>query len=317
MKYAPVIITTLSRHKHFKKCIESLRDCYGSEMTDVFIAIDNHYDNEILMNRKIILNFLKDFSGFKSINIIKREKNFGVPGNIISILDEVLMSYDRFIITEDDNEFSKDFLNFINNGLQEYYAREDIFAICGYVYPTSLLSYQKDNLCFGYQGFSAWGWGGWRHKYKEVSWDHSYIKNLTNKLINTNKISAPHIISDAKNIFTTRKITRDTIFCMHQYEKNMFSIFPFITRVRNLGHDGSGENCSEGGNEIYSAQKIYDQDINYSFPKEINIDLAINKYLDKYLSASPIAILKNHPMTFFKNLYNFFLKKLHHNAKQK
>ena len=66
MKYAPVIITTLSRHKHFKKCIESLRDCYGSEMTDVFIAIDNHSDDEILKNRKIILNFLKDF--YKSLS---------------------------------------------------------------------------------------------------------------------------------------------------------------------------------------------------------------------------------------------------------
>ena len=40
MIFAPVIIPTLNRYEHFRKCLESLEACTGAEKTDVYVALD-------------------------------------------------------------------------------------------------------------------------------------------------------------------------------------------------------------------------------------------------------------------------------------
>lgn len=40
MNYAPIIIPTLNRNEHFRKCLESLEKCSGAENSEVFVALD-------------------------------------------------------------------------------------------------------------------------------------------------------------------------------------------------------------------------------------------------------------------------------------
>ncbi len=38
--YAPVLIPTLNRYEHFKRCLESLELCTGADKTDVYVGLD-------------------------------------------------------------------------------------------------------------------------------------------------------------------------------------------------------------------------------------------------------------------------------------
>ena len=38
--YAPVIIVTLNRYEHFKRCLDSLEKCTGANKTDVYVGLD-------------------------------------------------------------------------------------------------------------------------------------------------------------------------------------------------------------------------------------------------------------------------------------
>lgn len=40
MIYAPVLIPTLNRYDHLRRCLESLSRCSWAEYTDVFVALD-------------------------------------------------------------------------------------------------------------------------------------------------------------------------------------------------------------------------------------------------------------------------------------
>ena len=40
MKYAPILIPTLCRSKHFIRCIESLKKNGWAKYTDVYVALD-------------------------------------------------------------------------------------------------------------------------------------------------------------------------------------------------------------------------------------------------------------------------------------
>ena len=129
--YAPVIIPTLCRYEHFKRCLESLRKCTGAEYTDVYIGIDyptkdSHWDG---YNK--ICEYVSNIVGFHKLVIIKREKNFGPELNVISLRNCVKEHYDRCIISEDDNEFSPNFLEYMNECLTHFKDNPNVIRICG------------------------------------------------------------------------------------------------------------------------------------------------------------------------------------------
>ena len=106
MIYAPVLITTLNRYEHFKETITSLSQCTGADMTDLYIALDYPPTPFYEDGYRKIVEYLPTISGFKSVNIIKREKNYGMGKNFHDALHQVIFTkYDRFIFSEDDNLF--------------------------------------------------------------------------------------------------------------------------------------------------------------------------------------------------------------------
>ena len=38
--YAPVVIPTLCRYEHLKRCIDSLSNCTGADRTELYIGLD-------------------------------------------------------------------------------------------------------------------------------------------------------------------------------------------------------------------------------------------------------------------------------------
>lgn len=286
MKSAPVIITTLNRYKHFKRCIESLSKCIDAEKTDIYIALDYPPSNTYIKGWSEISEYLNTSDmllAFGSVNVIRRTVNYGARENAMALRRFVLDKHDTFIITEDDNEFSTDFLTFMNDGLNTYCEREDIFSICGYMYPIKLDNLNDDILI--YQGFSGWGWAGWKKKFEKINWDIEDISNsLDNKLL-SKKIKSKLVLEHLKTIVRTGNITNDTVICLHQYKYEMYSVFPRISRVRNHGHDGSGIHCGSNKNlaDLYHNQTINKCDLNTEMNVNIKNFESINSQIDNHL----------------------------------
>ena len=83
-QFAPVLIPTLNRYEHFKRCVESLAHCTHADKTDLFIALDYPLKDSHWKGYKKIKQYLSEISGFKTITIIERERNFGAIDNFIS-----------------------------------------------------------------------------------------------------------------------------------------------------------------------------------------------------------------------------------------
>lgn len=282
--YAPILIGTLNRYLHFKRCIDSLKRCFGAEETILYIALDYPPSQNYLEGYNQILGFINEgIVGFKKVHIIKRESNFGAIKNFIDARKFIFETYDRIIVSEDDNEFSPDFLNFINKGLDTYENRTDILSVCGYIYPIKFKNDPGD--LFLYQGFSAWGYGTWKYKFEKLSFNLNEVENCRNSKITWHSISSSLVKSHLKNILKTGHVTRDTYICMYQYLYNMYSIFPKISRVRNHGHDGSGQNCGDdiSNYNTYFKQDIYDGEISYLMDLNILPDTKTKLEIDDFL----------------------------------
>ena len=283
---APLLIATLNRYEHFKDCVSSLAMCKSAGETELYIALDYPLEESHWQGYNRICKYIPKISGFKEIIVIKRTTNYGTNKNFSDAINLLFERYRKIIISEDDNIFSQDFLDFINKGLNFYQNREDIFSISGYQYPIQIpQSYGQD--VYLWQGYSAWGVGVWRDKWQKVIWEREealkIIKNFLKsyKSIYNYHNVANHYIPAKLRMIEQNRIHGDGYFCLHQYRNRMYSVFPVVSRVRNMGHDGSGTGCGHMEDDIYAKQEIYSGEVGSC---RLPVDLSENKIINKLLA---------------------------------
>ena len=133
IKTVPVLIPTLCRYEHLKKCISSLSLNSYAKYVDVYIALDFPVMEAHRSGYNKIIEYLcGDFSEFASFTVIKRSRNYGSLDNTYALIDEILERYDKFIFSEDDNEFAPNFLEYMIKTMDYFENDPKILAVTGY-----------------------------------------------------------------------------------------------------------------------------------------------------------------------------------------
>lgn len=275
-KYSPILIPTLNRFTHFKRCVESLSRCKYADKTDLFIALDYPLKESHWEGYNKIIEYLNDINGFNTINIIKRDINFGVILNIEKARESIFEKYDRLIFSEDDNEFSDFFLEYINYNLYKWEKDENIHFICGYFYPINIKS-EYDILFL--KEFNAWGYACWRDK---------FLKNSNSSFNDTKTLRQLKKLSEVSYYIVTFDNTfkvplGDGRKAYNIVNQNAYAVFPKKTLVVNRGQDGSGQHS---GFDL----KLQNQNLsNFRpeiFPDKILVDENAQIEVSKYRSYS-------------------------------
>lgn len=327
--YAPVLITTLNRYNHLRRCLESLERCDGAIFTDVYVALDFPPSDSYIEDWKRTDSYLaskETDNRFKSFNVIRRDHNYGIckKGNNFSALYESLKdNYDRFIISEDDNLFAPSFLNFINWGLEKFKNNKEIFSVCGYMYP---LCDDHDFSFIKMDQFSAWGYGVWKDRFdlykkyednielvRDFFDDVPFVKRLKKK----NKL----LLLGLLDMYNTKQIMGDSLINSLQVKYNMSAIFPSFPLVSNKGWDGSG---SHGGVvKSFENETFYKGNIDFSNLKSVGSERAnqlsnkikrysirSNRFLQSFLADITIFLYERFHIYYnfsaFRRVWKFF-----------
>lgn len=263
MIHAPVVIPTLNRYEHFHKCLESLEKCTGAEYTDVYVALDYPPTEKYVEGWKRIDVYLHEkekSNGFKSITVYRRKENyfFSGKGNAKVAIHDLPESVDRFIFSEDDNVFSPNFLEYINDGLEKYKSDSNCMAVCGYNYNGVKLKGYKKNVYFSRE-YSAWGVGYWRNKktFLESYCNRKFAESIISSWHSIWKIykNEPRILNTILLNLDCGRIFEDTMIVSYQYLYDKYSLFPKVSKVRNIGFDGTGTSIFEV-DDTYDKQMI-------------------------------------------------------------
>lgn len=258
---APVMIPTLCRFGHFKRCIESLSRCTLANETEVYVALDypakeSHWDGY-----KKIDEYLSDNQeklGFKKLIVIKRERNYGLgeEGNIMTLRKEIFTRYDKVISSEDDNEFSPNFLVYMNKALEKFKDDPCVFSICGFFHGYDLGAYQY-NYYIDYAS-CAWGIGYWKSKYEKFL--EFCCQNPARDIFFSRRLKTilkVHKVWLLPLLLMNRKRVQWGDYYMGMYccFNKKYNIYPTISKVRNWGLDGTGATCVQRDNK-YVKNKI-------------------------------------------------------------
>lgn len=280
--FAPVAIVTLNRKKHLESCINSLKACKYAEETELYVALDYPKFDRHRPGYEEVKAYLPSVEGFKAVHIIERPENFGPRQNSFVLRDKVFSRFDRMIGTEDDNFFAPSFLEYMNLALDKYESREDIWGVSGYNDDVKMPSWHQQSVYLR-TGSCMWGIGLWKHKYDKVDWSMDRFVEWMSKPKHIRYIKKHHLkaLPQLLRMKEKRNFQGDGFLFMYLLDKGMSSIYPSLSLVRNLGHDGSGLHCGE--NEAYMNQPIYEGADAPELPHEIAFDQRIQAHIAQQL----------------------------------
>ncbi|MDD2228132.1 MAG: hypothetical protein PHY48_01825 [Candidatus Cloacimonetes bacterium] len=310
MKTAPVFIGTLDRSWHLQQALESLKACEMAKDTHLFIALDYPSRQEHYAGYQRSLDYLENLDGFRELTVIKRDKNLGGSQNFVCGKTQIFKYYDRIISSEDDNYFSPNFLEYMNLGLEKFKDDPKVFSISGYNLPLPFNKGYSANY-FLHPGAFVWGMGIWRDRYEKVCVPKQDVgRRLWNPLfVLKNGLANPVFIAGMLAIAQGRQIWdpfSEIAIGLHTKQHKMYSVFPTLSKVRNLGHDGTGVRCKAiEGKNIFAEQTIDDAS---GFVFEDNGEKvlgnpAIKKIFKDYYKGKPMSYLR-----IMKAMLKFYLQ---------
>lgn len=285
MKYtnAPIVIFAFNRLLPLKATINSLRKNTESKDSDLYIFVDGARKNKEGEADKVraVQDYVKGVTGFKSIQYVFSTKNKGLGPSIISGVTDIINMYGKAIVLEDDLILSRNFLSFMNQGLDLYESNKEVFSICGYNNKVRVpQSYTFDSY-FCVRSSSS-GWATWSDRWNSVDWVLNDWEKCEKFEAAFNQWGGSDCFSMLRGWKYGRNKSWAIRFCFSQFRQNKISLFPIISKVDNNGFDGDGTNCKK-----YSRFKIiFDttERKTFSFPDNMVVNEALKRSALSYHS---------------------------------
>ncbi|MDJ1502180.1 FkbM family methyltransferase [Xanthocytophaga agilis] len=245
---APIVLFVYNRPWHTSQTLEALSKNDLADQSVLYIYADGPKKDaspEALEKIKETRNVIREQQWCKEIHIIEADINKGLAESIIQGVTDVVNRFGKVIVLEDDIVTSKGFLQYMNDALNLYENTEEVMHVSGFMFPI-----QTDGLSetFFYNANSCWGWATWKRAWKSFNSDaRSLLIQLSDKgpidyfTFNAGQGNAfyQQLIQNVNGQIRTWAVKWHTSIFLN----NGLCLHPKISLIRNIGHDGSGENC--------------------------------------------------------------------------
>lgn len=297
--YAPIIIPTLNRCVHLKRCIHSLSLNTSVNNTDIYISVDYPPSKKYEKGYQEVVDYLKstdDLKAFRYSKIFFQKSNLGAIRNTEFLKKEVKKVFDCYIYTEDDNEFSVNFLEYINKGLVRYKLNQEVISVNAMKDVDWIVN--GTNNVVASKLFPAYGYGTWFVKEEEISkhlndilldksnWKISQIKKIYKKNKYLFALYINGIVCNDSGLFFLDNCVRmcDTTLAIYMYFTETFCVVPIISKSRNWGNDGSGMTMPSNPNIDPQKRWVLDSDTGFEYiDNNIKYDSNNDKITERFL----------------------------------
>lgn len=262
---APIALFVYNRPQHTRRTLAFLKKNLLADESRLFIFADaaaNTKDEEkVNETRELIQNL----DGFKSIRITERKDNLGLAANIIDGVTELVRSYGKVIVLEDDLLTSPYTLKYFNTTLRKYQDEERVMQVGGYMFP--LKQAQTLPETFFFRATTSWGWATW-----ERAWNHFEADiDVLYQQFDKKKIKS-FTIDGSMNYwkqFMGYKKSKNDSWSIRWYASVFLNdglvLHPNESLIDNIGHDGTGvHSIIEDTYQVTISKKIYQ-----NFPDKI------------------------------------------------
>jgi hypothetical protein len=263
--HAPVSISVYDRVSHLRECIAALQKNPEAAKTVLYIFSDAaRPGDEGKVNR--VREYTQLIRGFAEIRLIFQASNSYVHNNKQS-REIPLKDFGRVIRMEDDICVSKNFLKYMNEGLDIFRNDKKVFSINAYL--PKMGNVTRNDGIFLSKDFNSWGYATWKDRnISEVINNKYFYDDILKKTEIIDRINQlhPYLIPLLRLIKQDKLNANDIKITAYQFLTDSYSVKPFSSLVKNIGFDGSGVGntiTSKFDIDNFDAQPLISRDIEY------------------------------------------------------
>jgi hypothetical protein len=237
---APIALFVYNRPDHTRRTLKFLKANALAEDSRLYIFADGAKTPEQEENVKLVNEIISNIDGFKSVRIVRAKQNLGLANSIISGVKELVNTYGKVIVFEDDLLSSPYTLEYFNEALDKYQNEEKAMHISAYMYPLAYADDLPDT--FFYRAVHSWGWATWKR-----AWD-KFNPNIDELIAQFNDekkfaFSIEHKMNFWKQM-EDFKAGKNNSWAIRWYASVFLngglSLNPTRSLINNIGHDGTG-----------------------------------------------------------------------------
>lgn len=243
---APIALFAYCRPDHLARTLAALQDNTLASESELFVFSDAAKDDAAQDGVAAVREIISNISGFKSVNIIKRETNFGLANSIVDGVTRLCNEYGRIIVLEDDMIISHDFLEFMNDALSHYAEDKNVLQVSGYAFAEGL---SADFGAYFLPIISSWGWGTWQRAwqpFERTAVEASAILSDSAIRHRFDVLGTRNFSSMLQSQLSGKLDSWAILWYAHVFHQNGLTLFPTRSRVVNIGLDGSGTHGEVG-----------------------------------------------------------------------
>ncbi len=306
MRLAPILLFTYNRLLHTKQTVEALKKNKLADRSDLIIFSDGAKGEQDAEQVSAVRDFLKTVDGFKSVEIIKRNKNLGLANSIINGVSLIIKQYGSVIVLEDDILTSPAFLTFMNTLLNRYEDNKQVYSITGYNHPQNLMRMPKKypyDIYFNPRA-GSWSWGTWKDRWEKADWEiqdfNSFIKNKASR--NEFNQGGDDLTITLKQQMEGKIDSWAIRWCYALFKNDALCIYPSKSYVDNIGLDGSGVHCGNLDTNKYRQQEL-NRKFELSLPSVINTNEDIMTSFKGVYKINTLVQIYKKVKLFIRNIY--------------
>lgn len=285
---APIVLFVYNRPTHTLQTLEALEKNDLAKESLLFIYVDGPKpgaSDEQLHKIQKTKEIIRSKNWCKEVRIIESEKNKGLANSIIQGVTEIVNTYGKIIVLEDDLVTSTGFLRYMNTSLDLYEKEESVMQISGHFFPVAKA--KPKNASFFLSLTTSWGWGTWKRAW--VAFDSlaiGYEKLKTDSTL-AYKFNLNGAYSYSDMLFRQMESTSINSWAIRWwwsvFTKGGVVLFPDQSLVLNIGFDSEGTHTTSKNLYNDSLFNKYYKIIH--FPNTVDISVKRTNELVSYLKA--------------------------------
>lgn len=267
--YAPIALFVYNRPSHTRQTVEALKKNALAKESDLIIYSDAPKNPEAATAVREVREYIRTISGFKTVSIIEREKNWGLANSIIDGVTSVVNERGRIIVLEDDLIVTPHFLDFMNRALDRYENEQKVIQVSGYMFPVKI-EIKEDALFLPLT--TSWGWATWQRAWQLFDPDaQGYARLKADSALRRrfNLDGAYDYYSMLEKQLSGQVDSWAVRWQLTAFMNGSLTIYPRHSLIVNAGFDDSGTHGSAVGSLTRSG--VVESFVPERFPVDMNV----------------------------------------------
>ncbi len=286
---APVILFAFKRAYELKRTLAALQANYLTSETDLYVFVDGPRRTDEVQKVEAVRAVVDSITGFRRVHRTYSDLNIGCANSIIAGVSKVLKQHTAVIVIEDDVVTTPNFLDFMNQSLDQYADMPRVFSVGGYTFPFKRPNgYTADGYFF--QRTCAWGWAIWADRWQGVDWALTDFDAFMNDPAARQQFKAGG--SDRVRMLQRAKRREidawDIRLCYHEFKVGGYTLYPTVSKTVNIGVD-SPDSTTEVIYDRYQPVLDSGQQRQFNLPKSVQTHAAYNRWFRRKFSV-PVRI---------------------------